>query len=97
MNNKEWGEQEMAKVSDSQKRATEKWERENPKDKILFRIPEGKKKEIEDYIKAKAEGYKENGKYTASMYTSFNGKGYRPSISAYLISLIEQDSGIDLS
>lgn len=97
MNNKEWGEQEMAKVSDSQKRATEKWERENPKDKILFRIPEGKKKEIEDYIKAKAEECKENGKYTASRYTSYNGKSYRPSISAYLISLIEQDSGIDLS
>lgn len=97
MNNKEWGIPDMAKVSDSQKRATEKWERENPKDKILFRVPEGKKQEIEDYVKAKAEEYRRDGKYSGSPYTSYNGKGYRPSISAYIISLIEQDSGIDLS
>ena len=81
----------------SQLKASQKWESENPKDKILFRVPEGKKKEIEDYVKAKAEEHKQDGKYTACPFTSYNGKGHRPSINAYLIYLIEQDSGIDLS
>lgn len=85
----------MARASDSQKKATKKWE--SKKDKILLRVPEGKREEIQKYVKEKAEVCKEGNKYTASRYTSYNGKYYIPSTSAYIINLIEQDSGIDLS
>ena len=85
----------MSKASDSQKKATKKWE--SKKDKLLLRVPEGKRDEIQKYVKEKAEEYKEGNKYTASRYTCYNGRYYRPSTSAYIINLIEQDSGIDLS
>ena len=76
----------------SQKEAAKKWTDKKLQDRIAYNVPAGRKKEIEDYVKAKAKEYPED-----TRFSSFNGKGYRPSITAFLNYLIEKETGINMS
>lgn len=75
----------------SQKAASEKWERENPQEKLIIRLPEGSKDKLKDYVQRKADEEPDNPKYN-----SFNGKAYRPSINAMIKALLEAELGEEL-
>lgn len=67
----------------SQKRASEKWEKEHPQEKLIVRMPKGKRDIINQYVKKKATENPENRKYSTD-------KG-RPSVNAYINALVDED------
>lgn len=72
-------------VYQSQYEANSRWERDNPQEKILIRLPLGSKEIINTYVESKAKEEPDNPKYST-------GKG-RPSITAFLRALIEEEIG----
>ncbi len=72
----------------SQQEFNRKWEKENPVDKIIVRIPSGKRELINKYVEDKAASEPGNRKYSTD-------KG-RPSVNALIISLLEEEMGINL-
>lgn len=67
----------------SQKRASENWERENPQEKLILRMPAGKRETITAYVEKKAAENPKNRKYSTD-------KG-RPSVNAYINALVNED------
>ena len=67
----------------SQKRASEKWERENPQEKLILRMPKGKREIINQYVEKMAMQNPDDRKYSTD-------KG-RPSVNAYINNLIDED------
>ena len=76
-------------VYHSQKRQSEKFEEKV--EKIIVRVPDGSRAAITEYVEKKAEGEPENLRYN-----SYNGKAYRPSVNAWIRSLIEEEIGVNL-
>lgn len=60
-------------------------------EKIIVRVPEGSRDAITKYVEERAEAEPENPKYN-----SYNGKAYRPSVSALIRSLLEAEMGVSL-
>ena len=75
------------KVYRSQIEASEKWEKENPQEKIIIRLPEGSKDLLTAYVKKKAMEEPGNPKYSTD-------KG-RPSVNALIRTLLEEEIGIN--
>lgn len=73
----------------SQKNASEKWEKENPQEKIIVRLPKGSNNIIKAYVEKKAIEEPDNRKYSTD-------KG-RPSVNAMIKSLIEDEIGQELN
>lgn len=76
------------KVYKSQIKATQEWEKKNPMDKIIVRLPAGSREKVSAYVERKAAEQPDNPKYN-----SFNGKGYRPSVNAMIKNLLEEEIG----
>lgn len=70
----------------SQKKASQKWEKNKPQEKIIVRVPEGSRDKINEYVTAKAAEDPTNLKYS-----SYNGKAYRPSVNALIKALLEEE------
>lgn len=79
-------------VYKSQLKAIEKWEKNNPKEKIILRVPEGTRKQITEYVEHKAQEDPQN-----PLYSSYNGRYFRPSVNAFITALIEKETGIKMS
>lgn len=77
-------------IYQSQIAQSRKYEEKN--DKIILRIPLGAKAILAEYVKEKASADPTNPKYSV-----YNGKAYRPSVGALIRSLLEEETGIDLS
>lgn len=75
----------------SQKDATEKYEKDNPMEKIIVRVPAGSRDKINEYVQKKATENPQDLKYS-----SYNGKAYRPSVNALIKALLEEEMGISL-
>lgn len=71
------------KVYKSQIDATTAWEKENPQEKIITRLPEGSKDIITAYVQQKAAEDPTNPKFSTD-------KG-RPSVNAFIRTLIEEE------
>lgn len=67
----------------SQKRASEEWEKKNPQEKLILRMPKGTRDIITKYVERKASDNPDNRKYSTD-------KG-RPSVNAYINTLIDDD------
>lgn len=77
----------IGSVYESQIKATEKWNANNPTEKLILRLPEGMRDRLNDYVATKAAEEPGNRNYSTD-------KG-RPSVNAFLISLIEREIGTD--
>ena len=75
-------------VYESQIKASENWEKNNPQEKIILRVPSGSRKKINDYVERKAAEEPDNRKYSTD-------KG-RPSVNAMIKTLIENEIGESL-
>ena len=76
------------KVYYSQIAASRKWELENPKDKIIVRVPTGAREKITAYVEKQAAAHPGNPKYSTE-------KG-RPSVNALIKHLLEAEIGESL-
>ena len=74
----------------SQKDASRKYEEKI--EQLTLRVPAGTRAILNDYVTAKAKDDEENPKYN-----SYNGKAWRPSLNAFIIYLIEQETGIKIN
>ena len=70
-------------VYKSQKKASENWERENPQEKLIIRMPKGRREVISKYVEKKAIENPDDRRYSTD-------KG-RPSVNAYINALIDKD------
>lgn len=71
--------------------ANSRWEKNNPQDKIMVRVPQGCHELIKEYVKRKASEEPTNLKYN-----SYNGKAYQPSVNALIKHLLAEETGIKL-
>ena len=71
------------KVYKSQKKAADNWEKENPQEQLKLRMPKGKREIITAYVEKKALENPDDRRYSTE-------KG-RPSVNAYINSLIDED------
>ena len=75
------------KTYKSRLESNKEWESKHPQDKILFRVPQGGKSIIDQYVRRKAAEEPDNPKYSSNN---------RPSINAMIVSLLKQEIGEDL-
>ena len=73
----------------SQVRASDKWEKKNPQEKIIIRVPAGARQKINAYVERMAAEEPDN-----PMYSTDKG---RPSVNAMICALIEQEIGESLN
>ena len=74
----------------SQKNASRKYEEKV--EQLTLRVPAGTRAILNDYVTAKSKGDEDNPKYN-----SYNGKAWRPSVNAFIIYLIEQETGFRIN
>lgn len=72
----------------SQIEASKKWQEKKKPEQVMVRVPAGAKKLINEYVEKMAEADPTNLKYS-----TFNGKGYRPSVNALINYLLKEEMG----
>ena len=68
---------------ENQKIRNDEWEKKNPQEKLILRMPKGKRDIITKYVEQKARDNPDDRKYSTD-------KG-RPSVNAYINTLIDAD------